>query len=220
VQGTGSVTPDGPHPSLDALGRLHGTDKASGGHNYLTAYEPFFAPLRDGEITLLEIGVKQGASLRVWRDYFPKARIIGVDIAPLARDHAEDRIAIEIADQGRRPSLMDIAKRHGPFDIIIEDGSHLWQHQILAIMTLVPQLKPGGLFVSEDLQVSFPPLARHYARGAERSAFDMLRDLAELVLRSGRRASPEADDLPLRRLAHLLSWVLFVRHACIMRRRD
>lgn len=207
--------------TLDALGRLHGTDKASGGHNYLTAYETFFAPLRDTELTLLEIGVKGGASLRVWRDYFPKARIVGVDIAPTARQHAEDRVTIEIANQGRRGLLVDIAQRHGPFDIIIEDGSHFWQHQILAIMTLVPQLKPGGLFVSEDLQVSFPPLAERYAQGADRSAFDMLRDLAELVLRSGGgRAEPEAPDLPLRRLARLLSWVLFVRHACIMRRRD
>lgn len=205
--------------TLDELGLHHRTDKASSSHGYLSIYETFFAPMRDREIVLLEIGVKAGASLRVWRDYFPKGRIVGVDIRPPARAIEGGRIAIEIADQGKREALAEIAGRHGPFDIIIEDGSHRWPHQIMAMAELIPALKPGGYFVSEDLQVSFPPLAEQYAAGSERSAFQVLQDLAERVLRFRDREQPPPLAPELQRLVPMLAWVLFQRHACILRRR-
>ncbi len=66
-----------PLPTLDALGLKHRTDKASSGHDYLTFFDSFFAPLRDQPITLLEIGVFNGASLRTWEEYFPRGKIVG-----------------------------------------------------------------------------------------------------------------------------------------------
>lgn len=223
MQGAGSVTAGAPPPgaagmTLNALGLHHGTDKSSDKHGYLPIYEAFLAPLRDQEITLLEIGVKEGASLRVWRDYFPRARIVGLDRRRDVRGLAEGRIAIEIANQADAAALEAVAARHGPFDIVIEDGSHLWPHQILAIRTLLPAVKPGGIFISEDLQVSFPPLAERYAGGAERSAFEVLRDLAERVLRGQDRVQPPELEPGLQRLVPMLAWVLFQRHACILRR--
>ena len=65
---------------LDELGILHGTDKGSLGHGYLGHYERILGPLRDEPITILEIGVSDGASLRMWADYFTRATIVGVDI--------------------------------------------------------------------------------------------------------------------------------------------
>lgn len=205
--------------TLDELGLHHGTDKASGNHGYLPIYETFFAPMRGREIVLLEIGVKAGASLRVWRDYFPKGRIVGVDIRSPVRAIEGGRISIEVADQGNREALAGIAKRHGPFDIIVEDGSHRWPHQIMAIAELIPALKPGGYFISEDLQVSFPPLAERYSAGSERSAFQILQELAERVLRFRDASQPSPLPPELQRLVPMLSWVLFQRHACVLRRR-
>jgi SAM-dependent methyltransferase len=205
--------------TLDALGLRHGTDKASRAHGYLPVYEEFLGPLRDREITLLEIGVKEGASLRVWHDYFPRGRIVGVDLRRDVDNHAGGRIAIERADQGDPAALAAIIDRHGPFDVVIEDGSHFWRHQVLAIRTLVPALKPGGLFVSEDLQVSFPPLDGHYGVGAERSAWQVLMDLAERVMRARDKVQPPDLEPDLQALVPLLSWVLVLRHAVILRRR-
>lgn len=205
-------------PTLDELGRLHGTDKSSKNHAYLRIYEQFFAGLRDSEVKILEIGVKEGASLCVWRDYFPRAEIVGVDIRPFAKKFAGERISIEVADQGVPAQLDAVTARYGPFDIVVEDGSHRWSHQVLAIKRLLPAVKSGGFFISEDLQVSFPPLAEQYAHGADRSAFEVLKELAELVLRRFDRAQPARSDPELSRLVPLTDWVLFLRHACILRR--
>lgn len=140
---------------LDELGLLHGTDKSSARHDFLRKYERYLAPLADQPITLLEIGVFNGASLKMWRDYFPKARIVGCDISPAKRSHAEERIAIEIGDCGNADFLGKIAKKYGPLDFILDDGSHIWQHQQTAFSVLFDHLKPGGVFIIEDIHTSY-----------------------------------------------------------------
>jgi hypothetical protein len=91
--------------SLDDLGLSFGTDKSSWGHDYLRFYEPYFGTLRETEIRFLEIGVAGGASLRVWEEYFPKAKVIGADINPAAKVFARDRISTEIVDQSKTEDL-------------------------------------------------------------------------------------------------------------------
>jgi hypothetical protein len=91
--------------TLDELGLKYGTDKASLHHNYLNFYEGFVAPLRDQPLTLLEIGVFQGASLRMWREYFPYAKVVGVDIMLSCKQFETDRIKIELADQSNLEHL-------------------------------------------------------------------------------------------------------------------
>jgi hypothetical protein len=83
--------------TLDELGRKFGTDKSSQAHNYLAVYEQFLAPYRaNADLGVLEIGVRDGPSVRVWQEYFPAAQIVGVDISESCRAHADTRIAIEI----------------------------------------------------------------------------------------------------------------------------
>lgn len=83
------------------LARKHRTDKAAKdhtfrGYSYLDVYERYFRPLKRRPINLLEIGVKEGRSLRLWKAYFPKAKIYGLDIDPACKQYEEDRISIEI----------------------------------------------------------------------------------------------------------------------------
>ena len=78
-------------PTLDELAWTYRTDKSSGWHNYMVHYERHLRHLRESRFTFLELGVgpdgaTKGASLFAWRDFFPNARIVGVDIRPDAKE--------------------------------------------------------------------------------------------------------------------------------------
>src|SRR5215469_13685137 len=87
---------------LDMIGVLEGTDKSSavaGCWDYLRHYQPLFAPWRDEPINVIEIGVAHGSSLSVWKNYFSKANIVGVDINPDCKRYELDRAIVEIGSQ-------------------------------------------------------------------------------------------------------------------------
>lgn len=135
--------------SLDDIGIANITDKSSLVHNYLVSYERMLRHLRDESFTLIEIGVLSGASLRMWADYFPKAKIIGVDIGEGARQYAQGRIQIEIGSQDDRQFMEHLARTHEPL-VVIDDGSHRADHQIHSFEFVFPFLKPGGCYIIED----------------------------------------------------------------------
>ncbi len=141
--------------TLDELAKKHGTDKVSSHHNYTPYYEKHFEPMRDKQIKLLEIGVKEGCSVRMWQDYFPLGQITGIDKNPACVKHAADRIDIVIADQGDRDAMLKVGVDFGKFDIIIDDGSHHWSHQVNCFKWLSNYLADGGLYIIEDLHTSY-----------------------------------------------------------------
>lgn len=140
---------------LNNLALKYGTDKKMGHHDYTKHYEYWFKSLKNDKIKLLEIGVKKGASVRMWEEYFPLGSIVGIDINKNCLKQRSKRIQIEIGDQGDEVFLNSVGKKYGPFDIIIDDGSHRWRHQIDGHKQLFPYLKKGGLYVIEDLHTSF-----------------------------------------------------------------
>ena len=147
---------------LTSLAKIYKSDKW-GFHSYTPIYAKWFEPLRHKFIRLLEIGVGGydkpqlgGDSLRMWKKYFPKGIITGIDIYP--KDSlAEDRIRIYKGDQYDATFILAVAKREGPFDIIIDDGSHIQFHIIKSFETLFPLMSPGGIYVVEDTQTSYWP---------------------------------------------------------------
>lgn len=138
--------------SLDEIGLKYGTDKSSNGHNYLNYYDQFFSAIRQNNLTVLEIGVWEGASLKMWEEYFPFAKIIGADIDE-KKQYESERISTVIADQGSVGALVllgeELINSNG-VDIIIDDGSHEGQHQLLSFETLFPYLRSGGYYCVED----------------------------------------------------------------------
>ena len=130
---------------LSELATTFGTDKGPKGHNYCPHYEREFAHLRNQPITLLEIGVWEGASLRMWEAWFPLAEIIGVDIAPKVPCNT-DRISTIVCD-------IKTFEPIGSYDVIIDDGSHHSTDVQVAYQRLWPRIKPGGIYVIEDLDV-------------------------------------------------------------------
>lgn len=140
--------------TLDQLGLKYGTDKASSGHNYLQYYERFFAPIKDHTLDIMEIGIWEGASLKLWQEYFPNARIYGVDNQPMSQ-WEDKRIQTYVCDQGSVDQLTSLADAIAPMSIIIDDGSHEGIHQWTSFNTLFPTLKPGGMYIIEDLLCSY-----------------------------------------------------------------
>lgn len=139
--------------SLDRLAIKHGTDKSSLEHGYTRWYEQYLAPWRDKPIKLLELGVWNGASLRMWRDYFTKGTIIGLDNA--RRDVDTNGCIVAIGEQDSKTSLDALASMFAPFSVIIDDASHISSKTIRSFELLWPHLAPGGLYVIEDLQTSY-----------------------------------------------------------------
>lgn len=146
--------------NLSALAEIHQSDKW-GKHYYTPHYQKHFHSFRDNKIKLLEIGVGGnksptygGASLRMWKDYFRKANIFGIDIYDKSALE-ENRIKIFKGSQADEDFLKKVAGEIGGLDIVIDDGSHINDHIITSFKTLFPYLKNGGIYVVEDVQTSY-----------------------------------------------------------------
>ena len=122
-------------------------------HNYLDKYEFFLDRFRNDEFTLIELGVFHGGSVKMWKKFFSRAQIIGVDITPECQKFTESRIRIETLDLSLIENLESL-KKYQP-KIIIDDASHIWSHQIKALSVLFPCLPSGGIYIIEDLETSF-----------------------------------------------------------------
>ena len=110
----------------------------------------------------MEIGVSQGASIKMWNDYFRKANIYGIDINPETK-FKKERIEVYIGNQTDEEFLKGVCKDK-QFDIIIDDGGHKMSQQTGSFKILWKYLKSGGFYVIEDLHTSYhkPHLDRDY----------------------------------------------------------
>lgn len=205
--------------TLDAIGLKHGTDKSSKFHDYLSFYELFFRDLRHEKIKILEIGVLGGASLKTWEEYFPSADVVGVDIVPASKNYEEGRVVIELADQSNVEHLTRLAIKHGPFDIIIEDGSHMWEHQITSLRTLFPFLKDEGIYIAEDLQTNYGPASGKYQGIASNSFMDYIKKLVDLRVGDDLIDISKIEDSFLRTYGRNVHFINFYRRACLLKKK-
>ena len=139
-------------PDLAHIAAKYDTDKAVHGH-YLRNYEQSFAGLRDKEVRLLELGVKGGGSLLLWRDYFERGVVVGLDIEPVSLDDPTGRVRTYRGAQQDTELLDRIARENAPegFDIIIDDCAHIGVLARASFWHLFERhLKSGGLYVIED----------------------------------------------------------------------
>ncbi len=135
---------------LDA--QWYDTDKIDLSH-YLRAYEKFFAPLAEKEVKLLELGILKGGSLLMWRDYFEKGTIAGLDVDPCPIEDKTGRIRVYrgMQDDLRLLDRIRAESAPGGFDIIIDDCSHMGEQTRISFWHLfLKHLKPGGIYAIED----------------------------------------------------------------------
>jgi len=145
---------------LSKLALAFETDK-EGSHYYARHYQHHFHRLRDKKLNLLEIGIggydcpkSGGNSLRMWKAYFPKANIFGIDIYDKT-SHDCGRIKTFKGSQIDESFLEKVMSEIGKCDIIIDDGSHINSHVIKTFEVLFPMLSPSGVYVIEDLQTAY-----------------------------------------------------------------
>jgi hypothetical protein len=148
--------------SLTDLAGEFGSDKW-GVHRYTPHYERHFAHLRDREMTVLELGIggyarerQGGASLRMWKLFFPRAQVVGVDIEDKSFVD-EERITSYVGSQTDRGLMRRIVKRYGAPTIVIDDGSHRPPDVRKSFRILFPLLADDGVYVIEDIQTSYWP---------------------------------------------------------------
>ena len=155
--------------NLADLFNYYGSDKTSNGYSEL--YECLFHPLRHKQLRFLEIGIgtmipgmissmngyapdsyKPGASLRAWRDYFTNSMIYGLDVQPDTQ-FVEDRIqTIQADSRSAEHTAQELNRlRLYEFDIILDDGSHAIGDQLATLNVMFKYLKPGGLWITEDI---------------------------------------------------------------------
>lgn len=127
-------------------------------NGYGDLYERYFRDYRDSALNICDIGVDQGSSLLANQEYFKNATIHGVDISDKSFYNTE-RIKTYIVDQSSLNDLdvfsLNIRNSNIEFDIIVDDGSHDVSHQQMTFGKLFDLLKPGGIYVIEDMCTSF-----------------------------------------------------------------
>ena len=139
--------------NLIEIGKKYPSSKNISG--FIQLYEKYFTPLRDSKINILEIGVDNGDSLRIWREFFSKANICGIDIDK--KNFKINNTNILQGDQSDLNFLKSLVSEYKKFDIIIDDGSHQANHIIASFNYLFNYLSDNGLYVIEDLQTSYIP---------------------------------------------------------------
>ena len=123
---------------------------------YFHCYDYFFSQFRNKKITFVEIGVLNGGSLFMWRDYFgSKARIIGVDLNPRAKKWETKGFEIFIGDQSDENFWKKFTKEVGNIDLLLDDGGHTYEQQIITTESILNSINDGGMIVIEDTHTSY-----------------------------------------------------------------
>lgn len=136
--------------SLEQISKKYNTTKKEG--DFLKVYEEYFKSFRNKKNKILEIGFTK-FSLGMFRDYFPKSIIVGLDIKK--QDLKLKNVYTYTGDQTDYKILKKIVSDYKSFDIIIDDGSHVNSHIVTTFRFLFNYLKYHGLYFIEDLQTSY-----------------------------------------------------------------
>lgn len=155
---------------LHEIGLKHGTDKATY-HGYCDFYEKELKGLNPKRI--LEIGVKDGASLRMWKEFYPESQVMGIDINPPIKVPGCRVYQLNATDIYSLGFL-------GRFDLIIDDGSHMTLDQQISFYFLFnAMLKKGGVYIVEDIHTSF---YKEYINSST-TTFELLKGMGKLFQR-------------------------------------
>ena len=160
-------------PTLDDLANLYSTDKGTkypyhSVHGYAPIYESYLSPLRDKSLRILEVGIcmegsEGGHSIKMWNDYFEKASIYTFDIVDVSNYSyitKHDNVFFYRGDQSKREDFISMYKDFGDkeFDFILEDGSHVHEHQMISLGHLFQYVKSKGYYILEDMSIPGQPV--------------------------------------------------------------
>jgi len=123
---------------------------------YLDLYERYFSKFRGKNVTMLEIGVQSGGSIKMWQSYFgPKLNFIGFDINAYCKRFEGENVRILTGSQLSRADLDDLRENIGHVDIILDDGGHTFEMQRNTFEALFSTVNDGGYYTVEDIEFSY-----------------------------------------------------------------
>lgn len=126
--------------------------------DYFEIYERAFSPYREKSITFLEIGIQNGGSLQMWREFFgPQAKIIGIDVNPACKSLEAEGFEVWIGDQADPNFWTEFKSKNPRIDLVLDDGGHTMEQQIVTFQSLFPILSNRGTYVCEDTHTSYFP---------------------------------------------------------------
>jgi hypothetical protein len=137
--------------TLDEIAMDYGIDKAHNHHDYARFYDSILSPMRHTARRVLEIGVYEGGSLRMWKEYFDNAMVYGIEIMT-ERKFDSPWIKTYIGSQTDEAFLATVP---GTFDVIVDDGSHLSCDQICTFEIMFKRVNSGGFYIVEDTSCSY-----------------------------------------------------------------
>lgn len=233
--------------SAHATDKIGGITDVNTAHNYDRMYQHVVAPIRcRSGIRLLEIGLgcgyqQEGGSLTIWLQYIPRAEVIvGVEFdtcvhsipaswksappefaktTPATWSTVSQKLRFEQADQANATRLREIGDKHGPFDIVIDDGGHTMRQQIVSLVTMWPFIRPGGLYVVEDLHSAY--LGAGFTSDHPITTPVYLARLQEIVHHKSAADGMDDEKFPgARDIAATLHSMHCFREACALRKKS
>jgi hypothetical protein len=124
--------------------------------HYFDIYHRHFAHFVGQKVDVLEIGIYSGGSLEMWRSYFgEKSHIYGVDIEKACKEYENDHVSVFIGDQADRAFWRTFKTSVEGIDVLIDDGGHSAEQQQSTLEEMLPTLRPGGVYVCEDVHNRF-----------------------------------------------------------------
>jgi hypothetical protein len=176
------------------------TDKETQ-HKYCDFYHHHLQHMKDTAEEVLEVGVWMGGSAKMWEGYFTKAKITGIDIESKVHLQTE-RFKTFLCDQSDAYGLSQIVGDR-KYDLIIDDGSHRLRHQQITFSILMFSVKPGGIYILEDLHTSFMPAYRD--SDCSITTYDMLQEIHHGMV-------PNSSYIPapcMEQLCSMIEWIEF-----------
>jgi SAM-dependent methyltransferase len=163
---------------------------------YFDVYERHLSKFVGKKPRILEIGILGGGSIELWLKYFGEGTtVVGMDIETKALDYKYDGNAmIVIGDQGDPLFWDQFLPTQEKFDIVIDDGSHIMNHQITTVNKVFSHIKEGGVFICEDTHTSYWP---HHWGGSFRGAGTFIehsKRVADIVNSQHFQGSPISNE--------------------------
>lgn len=141
---------------------------------YFDAYHRHLQKFIGREVCVVEIGIYSGGSLGMWREYFgPRCHVHGIDIEESCRSYAGDGVTIHIGDQADRSFWARFREQVPRVDVVIDDGGHTPEQQIVTLEETLEHIRPGGVHICEDVHGHLNPYACYlHAIADQLNAFD------------------------------------------------
>lgn len=129
-------------------------------NHYFEVYHRHFLKFIGKKMSILEVGVFSGGSLGMWKTYFgPESTVYGMDIEPACKVYERDGVKVFIGDQENRETWRKIKQELDGLDILIDDGGHTVEQMMVTCEEMLPFLRPGGVFVCEDIHGNYNKFA-------------------------------------------------------------